>query len=374
MPYSDEFATIWCSKRGVSMAIELFRAFFIIFVAEMGDKSQILAMTFATKYKLRQVMIGVFLGILLNHTIAVFFGSQLQTFIKPLQMNLVVGVIFLLFGFWSFYNSPDDEKRTVQKFGPILTISIAFFLGELGDKTQFAAIALSGEATYPWLILVSTVSAMMATSLLGIYAGIRFGQKIPDFYLRILSTLVFVVYGTFKLSISNLPVWNPNIALSLFVLIGIAYMALLWVSIHHYQKTVVTAFQQAAQTLQDYYKKMETSLNVLCLGESICGSCLDQQCLIGHTKYLIEEAKHGRPVDSSYLESKVVRDVNIQKVWDALQLTLNELENHWDDEHYHAVHQIRKNIEFILFQKNVKDDSYLTYVEHIEEMKKRING
>lgn len=117
----------------------------------MGDKSQILAMAFATKFPIRKVMIGVFAGALLNHGLAVLLGSFIQDYIPITTLQIVAGFAFVVFALWSLKpeDNKDEETNKKMKFGPILTVAIAYFLGELGDKTQLTTIALSANSQFP---------------------------------------------------------------------------------------------------------------------------------------------------------------------------------------------------------------------------------
>jgi len=126
------------------MISELIKAFILIFIAEMGDKTQILAIAFATKYPVKKILIGVFVGSLLNHGLAVIFGYYLGSVIDFGIVKVVTGIAFVIFALWTLRIDEDEfEKPSKYRFGAVLTVSIAFFLGELGDKTQLAAVALA---------------------------------------------------------------------------------------------------------------------------------------------------------------------------------------------------------------------------------------
>jgi len=267
------------------------------------------------------------------------------------------------FGFWSVFEGGSAEKEKSFKFGPIITISIAFFIGELGDKTQFATIALSSQAQYPLIILVGTVSAMMASSMLGIFAGIKLGEKVPDFYMKIGSAFLFVSYGLIKLSDSSISTMeNERLFIALLSFIVIGFIVILWIRIALYMATSETTYQKVARNLKAYYNKMELSIQTICLGEDVCGVCMDKQCLIGHTKYLLEEAKKGHKADIWYLKSPIVKQVQPQKVEDALRLTIEELKDHWTETGYKHIHHIRENLERILFQSVIVAANYTEYM------------
>ncbi|MFK5884021.1 MAG: TMEM165/GDT1 family protein, partial [Candidatus Izemoplasma sp.] len=115
------------------MITELLRAFIFIFIAEMGDKTQILAMAFATKYNIKKVLLGIFIGSLLNHGLAVLLGNSLTRIIDPSTLQIIAGFAFILFALWSLKMNDDEESvKKKVKYGPVVTVSIAFFIGELG--------------------------------------------------------------------------------------------------------------------------------------------------------------------------------------------------------------------------------------------------
>ena len=180
------------------MGWEFIQALALISMAEMGDKSQLLAMAFATKYSVKKVLLGVFLGSLLNHGIAVILGTYLGEFIPLDNLGLIAAVAFIVFGLWSLKpeeGEGEEEETRVKKFGPVLTVATAFFMGEIGDKTQLAVITLSTQGSFPVLILAGTVLGMIITSGVGVLVGMKLGKKIPEIGLKIGSGIVFMIFG-----------------------------------------------------------------------------------------------------------------------------------------------------------------------------------
>ncbi len=180
------------------MGVEFIQALALISMAEMGDKTQLLAMAFATKYSVKKVLLGVFLGSLLNHGIAVILGTYLADFIPLDSLGLIAAIAFIVFGLWSL--KPEEEDGEVQgkklrNFGPVLTVAMAFFMGEIGDKTQLAVITLSTQGSFPILILAGTVAGMIVTSGIGVLVGMKLGKKIPEVGLKIGSGLIFMIFG-----------------------------------------------------------------------------------------------------------------------------------------------------------------------------------
>ena len=142
---------------------ELVTSCFLIVAAEMGDKSQILAMTFATRYTIRQVMLGVFFGILLNHGIAVALGTSLSLIISLDIVRALAGVVFVIFALLTLAKMDEDDLESTNnhRYGHVATVSMAVFISELGTKTQLATITLASSSQYPCL-LAGIVSAWLS--------------------------------------------------------------------------------------------------------------------------------------------------------------------------------------------------------------------
>lgn len=136
---------------------EFIEAFVMVFIGEMGDKSQFLALAFATTYPMRTVLGGVSLGIALNHGLAILAAVLISGFFADVGfLQIIAGFLFLFFGLSSLsvdYEDEEDDAVDRGNRGPLLTIAAAFFIGELGDKTQLMAMTLAMESTRPLLIL-----------------------------------------------------------------------------------------------------------------------------------------------------------------------------------------------------------------------------
>lgn len=181
------------------MITELIKAFFLIFIAEMGDKTQIIAMAFATQYRVKEVLTGVFIGVFLNHGLAIVLGRYLSKLIPMDLIQIIAGIMFVIFGILALREEELENKGNRRIISPIATVALAFFVGELGDKTQLTAMTLSAEGNYPFFILSGTTLGMLGTSGLGIYIGSKIGEKIPDVSVKVISSIVFIFFGTIKL-------------------------------------------------------------------------------------------------------------------------------------------------------------------------------
>ncbi len=353
------------------MFVELVRAFILIFVAEMGDKSQILAMSFASKYKVRNVIIGLSIGIFFNHVLAVLFGSMITDIFPLGNISLVAGLLFIVFGFYTLNEGEDLGEVKFTKYGPIITVAVAFFLGELGDKTQLTAIALASDASYPIFILVGTVLGMIFTSLIGIYIGNKFGSKIPEYTIKVLSSVVFVVFGLSKIYV-NLPLEYLEVYYYVPVLTVLVVSYILFFMRYRkiFKSKDKTVYQETADKLKIYFSKVQKHLDTICLGEVHCGKCDGDECLLGYTKNVVKKALKGEDIDLSYLKNITIKSFDQSKVFEALDLTVSTLKNVWNNDHFSALHLIRKSLEMIIFGRIIEKDNYDSYVEELNIIKK----
>ncbi len=343
------------------MVIEIVRAFALIFFAEMGDKSQILAMTFASRYKLKNVIIGISIGIVLNHSIAVLIGVFVPSLFNFDYLSLVAGIIFIIFGLLALNVTEEVHDVKKKKAGVTLTIAFAIFIGELGDKTQLSAIVLASETNYPLLILLSTVSAMILTSLLGIYIGIKFGSKIPDFILKVVSSFIFILFGVSKV-ITNLPTdYDSYLIIGAFTVILFVVYGMLFIRFKREYKTTESVYRRKAEELRNYYLYIKDKLEDICLGEKTCHTCQGNFCLLGYTKVVVRNTLNHKPVKTVNLQEKVRKDFDQKKIEEALDITLDVLKDNWINSEYHNLHEIRKSLELLLYNETVEVDSYEEY-------------
>lgn len=359
---------------------EYIKALLFIFVAEMGDKTQILAMMFATKYKVTKVLIGVFFGALLNHGLAVAFGTFIGGQLPAYMMQMIAGIAFILFAIWTLIENDDEEDEEIdskKKGNAIITVASAFFIGELGDKTQLTAITLASDAHYPLIILLGTVSGMLVTSAIGIFVGSKLGNKIPDFIIRIVSGLIFLFFGVEKLIEATPKAWINNITVSLFIiLMGISISLLVRAIINAKEKGKASAFKKAAANLYEYSNTMRNSAEQICLGKNICGQCMGQSCAIGYIKKLIDDLKQS---DSVISTQDIKNHVNYEKnkfdktmLAHSLAMTINYLNKEKGNPNI-KITEIRKTLEVLLFGELLHwDKNTENYLHEIERHNRSI--
>jgi putative Ca2+/H+ antiporter (TMEM165/GDT1 family) len=173
-------------------------SFGVIFLAELGDKSQLMAMAFAARYRPLTVLVAVTLATLLVHAGSVIVGSVFALALPRDLISIVAGIAFLVFAAWTIRGDElgaDDEGRA-RRSGrwAILTIGSAFFLAELGDKTMLATITLAttNEPIGTWL---GSTAGMVAADALAIGIGAILGARLPERAIKVFAALAFVVFG-----------------------------------------------------------------------------------------------------------------------------------------------------------------------------------
>jgi putative Ca2+/H+ antiporter (TMEM165/GDT1 family) len=174
----------------------LIASFIFVLLAEMGDKTQLLAMAFATRYSALKVLIAVTLATLANHALAVAVGHFL-TKIVPLDfISLAAALSFIIFGLWTIHGDHlHGEDRKKSHFGPVMTVGTAFFLAEMGDKTQLATISLAVQYQSPLYVLAGTTLGMVIADAAGITAGIVMHKHMPDRAIKWTSAGIFILFG-----------------------------------------------------------------------------------------------------------------------------------------------------------------------------------
>ncbi|MGA8852049.1 MAG: TMEM165/GDT1 family protein [Aeromicrobium sp.] len=172
----------------------------VIFVAELGDKSQLMAMTFATRYRVRDVLVGITVATAVVHLASVGLGHWVGDRLADQQgaVAFSAGVAFLAFAVWTWRGdqlSADESGRAARSTGvAIVAVGVAFFLAELGDKTMLATITLATQEGWLGTWIGSTVG-MVAADALAIVVGARLGRHLPDRQIRIGATAAFTIFG-----------------------------------------------------------------------------------------------------------------------------------------------------------------------------------
>ncbi|MCA2214413.1 TMEM165/GDT1 family protein [Jidongwangia harbinensis] len=178
-------------------------SFAVIFVAELGDKSQLMAMTFATRFRTWPVLIGITVATAVVHLVSVGIGFGLGATLPTGWISLVAGIAFLAFGAWTLRGDSltDEEKGKAERStgSAILAVGGAFFLAELGDKTMLATITLATQ--YGWFgTWVGSTVGMVAADALAILVGRLLGRHLPEKVIRYGAAALFAIFGIWLLA------------------------------------------------------------------------------------------------------------------------------------------------------------------------------
>jgi Ca2+/H+ antiporter, TMEM165/GDT1 family len=173
-------------------------SFAVIFVAELGDKSQLMALTFAARYRASTVLVGITLATAVVHLVSVAVGYWLGAALPTGWIALAAGLAFLGFGAWTVRGDrlSEDEKAKAKRGGrsAMWAVAVAFFLAELGDKTMLATITLATTEGLVGTWIGSTVG-MVAADALAILVGQQLSKRVPERVIRYAAAASFVVFG-----------------------------------------------------------------------------------------------------------------------------------------------------------------------------------
>src|SRR5512139_3681244 len=175
--------------------IAFLTSFAFVVLAEMGDKTQLLAMAFAARIRWQTVMWGVFWATAANHFLAVLAGNYLTHIVPMLWIKVAAAVSFILFGLWTIRGDTLEGEDKRFNFSPFWTVAIAFFLAEMGDKTQLATVALAAEFQAVFAVWLGTTTGMLIADAIGIGVGIVLGKKIPERAIKWTAAFIFIFFG-----------------------------------------------------------------------------------------------------------------------------------------------------------------------------------
>lgn len=170
----------------------------VITLAEMADKTQLLSICFAARYSARKVMLGVFIGTVMNQGLAVAAGFFLRELFSSYAsfIQIIASLSFIGFGIWTLKQGNDDEKcDTKNTYGPVFTVAIAFFIAEMGDKTQLASVSLAAGLSNPIPVLLGAVGGMMIANGIGVFFGTVINKKMSGNTIQMISAVIFIIFG-----------------------------------------------------------------------------------------------------------------------------------------------------------------------------------
>ena len=174
----------------------------IVALAEIGDKTQLLALLLAARFKKPvPIILGIFVSTVLNHAAAAWLGHVATGFVDMNILRWILGVSFIAMAVWMLIpDKLDDDTRLLERFGVFGATCIAFFLAEMGDKTQIATVALSArymDATVG--VVMGTTTGMMLANVPAVLLGEVAARKLPVALVHKIAAGIFAVVGVLTL-------------------------------------------------------------------------------------------------------------------------------------------------------------------------------
>jgi len=172
----------------------------IVAIAEMGDKTQLLSFVLAAKFKSKlSIILGILFATLANHFAAGSVGSWLASLVSPQTLKWIVALSFFAFGAWALVPDKLEENRNLRGEGVVITTLIAFFLVEMGDKTQLATIALAARYDSLTAVVLGTTTGMMIANIPAVIIGDTLAHRINMKIMRWVAAGLFVILGILAL-------------------------------------------------------------------------------------------------------------------------------------------------------------------------------
>ncbi|MBM7073802.1 TMEM165/GDT1 family protein [Shewanella sp. 202IG2-18] len=170
-------------------------------IAEIGDKTQLLALLLAARFSNRTaIILGIFIATLLNHFLATLFGEWVISYLSPNIAQLLVGLSFIIIGLWILIpDKPDKEDSRFYRYGPLLATTVLFFVAEIGDKTQVATVFLAAKYQQLTPVLAGTTIGMLLANVPVVLMGHMGSKKLPLKWIRLVCAILFGFIGVITL-------------------------------------------------------------------------------------------------------------------------------------------------------------------------------
>ena len=172
----------------------------VVALAEMGDKTQLLALLLAARYRSRlPIILGIAIATLANHALAAAFGGWLASLVSPGTLRWLLAASFVAMGAWMFIPDGASDFQGSQRLGPFGTTLIAFFLVEIGDKTQIATVALAANYASIAAVVAGTTLGMLIANVPAVYLGEHLLRRLPLRVLQRIAAVSFFVLAVLAL-------------------------------------------------------------------------------------------------------------------------------------------------------------------------------
>ncbi|MGZ3744557.1 MAG: TMEM165/GDT1 family protein [Pseudobdellovibrionaceae bacterium] len=174
----------------------IINSYLLVLVSEMGDKTQLLALVLAARFrKPIPIIFGILVATLLNHALASYIGSYVTHYVSAEILKWILAATFIGFGLWILVPDKGEELSDRYDWGPFFTTVISFFFAEMGDKTQLATVALGARYASPILVTVGTTVGMLMADGLAVFFGHKFTDKIPMILIHRIASAIFIFFG-----------------------------------------------------------------------------------------------------------------------------------------------------------------------------------
>lgn len=196
------------------------------FIAEMGDKTQLMLVALTSKYKLRDIIMGTAVAILILNGLAVLAGGLVGSLIPDWLIKFIAAAAFMYFAITSLIKDDEEENATEKghfKFAPI-TVFCTFFVAELGDKTQLTAMTFGANEglSNALIVWLACSIGLFLADIIGMLIGYLLKSKTPDGFLNTLAFFIFAIFGIFTLyqAMSLVPNIGKTVILNVTIIIG----------------------------------------------------------------------------------------------------------------------------------------------------------
>ena len=170
----------------------------VVALAEIGDKTQLLAFILAARFKKPvPIILGILLATLVNHGLAGAVGAWISQTVSPDMLRWGLGLSFIGMAIWTLVPDKieDEEAQVAQRFGVFGATLITFFLAEMGDKTQIATVAMSVHYVSPWFVVAGTTLGMLVADVPAVLVGDRLAHKLPMRLVHAVAASIFALLG-----------------------------------------------------------------------------------------------------------------------------------------------------------------------------------
>ncbi|MFM1788635.1 MAG: hypothetical protein RLZZ166_1102, partial [Pseudomonadota bacterium] len=170
----------------------------VVALAEIGDKTQLLAFILASRFKRPlPIIMGILVATILNHGLAGALGAWITATVSPDVLRWVLGLSFIGMAIWTMIPDKieDEEAQIAKRYGVFGATLVTFFLAEMGDKTQIATVAMAAHYTTPILVVVGTTLGMLIADVPAVFAGDKLATRIPMKLVHSIAAAVFAILG-----------------------------------------------------------------------------------------------------------------------------------------------------------------------------------